>query len=86
VGPRASLDAVAKRKILCPRRQSNPGRPARSLVIIPTVLPRLFCCTYTVPNSIAAKEPEDGRQQGPRNVGTLPRQYTASQASRPRPV
>jgi hypothetical protein len=34
VGPRASLDAVAKRKIPSPRRESNPNRPARSLVAI----------------------------------------------------
>jgi hypothetical protein len=30
VGPRAGLDAGAKRKILCPCRGSNPDRPARS--------------------------------------------------------
>jgi hypothetical protein len=30
VGPRAILDAVVKRKILSPRRESNPDRPARS--------------------------------------------------------
>jgi hypothetical protein len=34
VGPRAHLDAVAKRRIPCPCRESNPGRPARSLVTI----------------------------------------------------
>jgi hypothetical protein len=40
VGPRISLDAVAKRKIpsLCP--ESNPDRPGRSLVTIPTELSR----------------------------------------------
>jgi hypothetical protein len=27
VGPRVILDAVAKRKILSPRRESNPGTP-----------------------------------------------------------
>jgi len=32
VGPRAGLDAEAKRKILSPCRESNSGRPARSLV------------------------------------------------------
>jgi hypothetical protein len=30
VGPRAGLDAEARRKILCPCRGSNPDRPARS--------------------------------------------------------
>jgi hypothetical protein len=30
VGPRASLDAGARRKVLCPFRGSNPNRPARS--------------------------------------------------------
>jgi hypothetical protein len=30
VGPRAGLDAGARRKILCPCRGSNPDRPARS--------------------------------------------------------
>jgi hypothetical protein len=31
VSPRAVLDAVVKRKIPSPRRESNPDRPARSL-------------------------------------------------------
>jgi hypothetical protein len=30
MGPRAGLDAGARRKILCPCRGSNPDRPARS--------------------------------------------------------
>jgi hypothetical protein len=30
VGPRAGLDTEARGKILCPRRESNPDRPARS--------------------------------------------------------
>jgi hypothetical protein len=30
VGPRAGLDAGARRKIICPCRGSNPDRPARS--------------------------------------------------------
>jgi hypothetical protein len=30
VGPRAGLDTESRGKILCPRRGSNPGRPARS--------------------------------------------------------
>jgi hypothetical protein len=34
VGPRAGLDAMAKRKFLCPCRNSNPGRLARSLVTV----------------------------------------------------
>jgi hypothetical protein len=32
VGPRASLDAVGKRKISCPWQELNPDRPARSLL------------------------------------------------------
>jgi hypothetical protein len=42
VGPRAGLDAVAKRKTLYPCRDSNPGRPVRSLVTILTELSRLL--------------------------------------------
>jgi len=37
VGSRAVLDAVAKRKIPSLCRESNPDRPACSLVAIPTV-------------------------------------------------
>jgi hypothetical protein len=36
MGSRAGLDAVEKRKISYPYRESNLGRPARSLVGIPT--------------------------------------------------
>jgi len=36
MGPRADLDAVVKRKIFCTCQESNPGRPARSLVTIST--------------------------------------------------
>jgi hypothetical protein len=35
VVPRAGLDAVAKRKYACHCRESNPGRPVRSLVVKP---------------------------------------------------
>jgi hypothetical protein len=46
VGPRAVLDAMVKRKIPSPRRESpgsrNPDRPARGLVAIPTGLSRLY--------------------------------------------
>jgi len=40
VGPRADLDAVAKRKKShhCSYRELNPGRPARNLVTILTTL------------------------------------------------
>jgi hypothetical protein len=38
VGPIIGLDAVAKREIPSPRWESNPDRPARSLVAIPTEL------------------------------------------------
>jgi hypothetical protein len=41
VGPRAGLDAMEERKISCPYREWNPGRPARSPVDIPTELSRL---------------------------------------------
>jgi hypothetical protein len=41
VGPRTSLDAVGEKKILIPCPESNPGRPARSLLAIPTELSRL---------------------------------------------
>jgi hypothetical protein len=47
VGPRAGLDAVAKKKILSPSRESNPCRPARSLVAIPTEL-WLFLLQFNV--------------------------------------
>jgi hypothetical protein len=40
-GTRASLDAVTKRKIPDPCRESNPDRPDSSLVAIPTELSRL---------------------------------------------
>jgi hypothetical protein len=38
VGPRAGLDAGARRKILCPCRGSNPNRLARSQT--------LYCLSY----------------------------------------
>jgi hypothetical protein len=38
VGPRAGLDAGARRKIDCPCRGSNPDRPARSQT--------LYCLSY----------------------------------------
>jgi hypothetical protein len=41
VGSRTSLDAVAKWKISSSCRESNPSRPARNLVSILTLLPRL---------------------------------------------
>jgi hypothetical protein len=43
MGPRAGLDAVAKRKIPNPCRESDPDRPARRLVTVPTELHRLRC-------------------------------------------
>jgi hypothetical protein len=42
VALRASLDAVVKRKILNPSRESNPGHLARGLIAIPTELSRLI--------------------------------------------
>jgi hypothetical protein len=42
VGPRAGVDSVAKRKkVSFPWRESNPSRPARSLVAIRTELSQL---------------------------------------------
>jgi hypothetical protein len=38
VGPKAGLDAVAKRKVPCPWQESNSGSPDRSLINIPTEL------------------------------------------------
>jgi hypothetical protein len=42
VNPRASLDAVAKRKNPSPYRESSPGRPASSLVTKLTELTQLL--------------------------------------------
>jgi hypothetical protein len=42
VGLRAGLDTDARRKILCPCRGSNPGRPVRSQTTILTELRRLL--------------------------------------------
>jgi hypothetical protein len=41
VGTRAGMDAMARRKIPCLCRESNPGRPSRSLVTILTELTQL---------------------------------------------
>jgi hypothetical protein len=41
VGPRAGLDAGARRKIISPHRGSDPDRPARSQDTILSELPRL---------------------------------------------
>jgi hypothetical protein len=41
VGPRGGLDTVAKIKVSTPCRESNPDRPACSLVTILTELSRL---------------------------------------------
>jgi hypothetical protein len=40
MGPRAGLDAVTKRELLCPHRDSKLGRPPSSLVTILTELLR----------------------------------------------
>jgi hypothetical protein len=42
VGLTTGQDAVAKRKYPCIYRESNPGRPARSLVTILTQLPSSY--------------------------------------------
>jgi len=41
VGPSADLDAVAKWKDFCPWQESNPSRPAHSLLSVLTALSRL---------------------------------------------
>jgi hypothetical protein len=41
VGPRAGLDTAVKRKIRSPSLELNPGRLARSLVIILSEIPSL---------------------------------------------
>jgi len=52
MGPRAGLDAVAKRKNPCSCREPNPGSPAHSLVTILTELSLLlFGCEYKLQNS-----------------------------------
>jgi hypothetical protein len=46
VGPRAVLDAVAKRKIPSTRRESNPDRPARSPALYRLSYQGSFCDFY----------------------------------------
>jgi hypothetical protein len=46
MGPIAGLDAVEYRKMSCPCRESNPGRPDSSLVDIPTELSQLPLLLY----------------------------------------
>jgi hypothetical protein len=41
VGPRGNLDIIEKRKVSFPCRVSNSGRPARSVITLPTELSRL---------------------------------------------
>jgi hypothetical protein len=48
MGHRAGLEAVEKRKIPIPCRESNPGRPPRSLVTILTELFRLLLTFFLV--------------------------------------
>jgi hypothetical protein len=47
VGPRAGLDWVAKRKIPCPCRESDPGRRARSSVSIVAELRVTAACSLS---------------------------------------
>jgi hypothetical protein len=58
VGPRAVLDAVSKRKSHCPCRDSNPSRPARSLITMLTELYKKFWFLWkgsklSTPNTVA---------------------------------
>jgi hypothetical protein len=48
VGPRAGLEPVVKRKYPSACRESNRGRPVRSLVTILTELPRLTAPSITL--------------------------------------
>jgi hypothetical protein len=50
MGPRTGLDVTAKRKHPSPCRESNPGRPFRSLVTIPTELP---CSVIKAPEKLS---------------------------------
>jgi hypothetical protein len=50
VGPRTGLDAVAKGRNLFPCRESNPGRPARSLVAIRRL--QLIAGTTKIPSRV----------------------------------
>jgi hypothetical protein len=50
VDPRAGVNAVAKRNIPTLCRGSNPDRPARSLVAIPTELSQLLIITEFIWN------------------------------------
>jgi len=43
MGPRAGMDAMVKRKIPTPYRESNPHHPARSPALILTILPQYDC-------------------------------------------
>jgi hypothetical protein len=59
VGPRTCLDAVVKRKILSPCRDSNTGRSVRSLVTIPSELSRHTTNqTPVTPKSATGHDPE----------------------------
>jgi len=42
VGPRSGIDVLAKRQYPCRCWESNPGRPARSLVAVPAPTQRSF--------------------------------------------
>jgi hypothetical protein len=48
VGPRAVLDAVAKRKIPSPRRESNPRTP----IVLPVAQPYTYWATMALRNSL----------------------------------
>jgi hypothetical protein len=41
VGPRTVLDAVVKKKILSPGRESNPGTPIVQVMEIPVLVPNV---------------------------------------------
>jgi hypothetical protein len=57
VGPRAGLDAETRRKILCPCRGSNPGRPVRSQSLYWLSYPGSMIIVWTVFTSLSATPP-----------------------------
>lgn len=45
---RSSLNAVAKRRILCPCQEPNPGRPARNIFTVLTEVPFCLLCFHII--------------------------------------
>jgi hypothetical protein len=65
MNPRVGLDAVEKRKICCRCKEPNPGRPAGSLVAIPTELSRLHATKpVAMGTGLLAESRSDNRSTG----------------------